>query len=63
MDKPRFIGAAIGFVLSLIFIVFNWKIMISVAGLSLAGYLIGIYFESRREIKEKFRELISLLFR
>lgn len=61
--KPRMIGALIGFALSLLFIIFNWKVVISLAGLSLAGYIIGLYLESGREIRDKFKELFSLLFR
>lgn len=61
--KPRILGALIGFGLSLLFIIFNWKVVISLTGLSLAGYILGLYLESGQEIRKKFKELFSLLFR
>ncbi len=61
--KPRTVGAIIGFALSLLFIIFNWKVVISLTGLSLAGYILGLYLESGQEIRKKFKELFSLLFR
>ena len=61
--KPRVFGAFFGFVLSLLLVIFNWKVMLVVFGLTCCGYLIGLYLESGREIKAKIRELLSLFFR
>ena len=60
--NTRFVGALIGFVIALLFIFFNWKMVLLILGLSLLGYLIGMYLEAGRQVKEKIRELFSLFF-
>ncbi|MBS3788915.1 DUF2273 domain-containing protein [Candidatus Bipolaricaulota bacterium] len=58
----RFIGALVGFVVALLFIFFPWQRVLLILGLSLLGYLIGMYLEAGRQIKQKLRELFSLFF-
>ncbi len=58
----RFIGALVGFVVALLFIFFNWKIVLLILGLSSLGYLTGMYLEAGRQVKQKLRELFSLFF-
>jgi uncharacterized membrane protein len=60
--NTRYVGALIGFVIALLFIFFNWKMVLLILGLSLLGYLIGMYLEAGRQVKEKIRELFSLFF-
>ena len=60
--NTRMIGALIGFVVALLFIFFNWKVVLLILGLSLLGYLIGMYLEAGRQVKQKLRELFSLFF-
>lgn len=58
----RFVGAAAGFVVALLFIFFNWKIVLLILGLSLLGYVVGLYMEAGKQVKRKLRELFSLFF-
>lgn len=60
--NTRFIGALVGFIVSLLFIFFNWKLVLLILGLSLLGYVIGLYLEAGRQVKQKLRELFSLFF-
>ncbi|MBS3736943.1 MAG: hypothetical protein V5A77_08315 [Candidatus Bipolaricaulota bacterium] len=60
--NTRFIGALVGFVVALLFIFFNWKLVLLILGLSLLGYVIGMYLEAGRQVKQKLRELFSLFF-
>lgn len=60
--NTRFIGALVGFVVALLFIFFNWKIVLLILGLSALGYVIGMYLEAGRQVKQKLRELFSLFF-
>jgi uncharacterized membrane protein len=60
--NTRLIGALIGFLVALLFIFFNWKMVLLILGLSLLGYLVGMYLEAGRQVKEKLRELFSLFF-
>ena len=61
--NARLIGALIGFVVALLFIFFNWKIVLLILGFSFLGYLIGMYLEAGRQVKQKLKELFSLFFR
>lgn len=60
--NTRFIGALVGFVVALLFIFFPWQIVLLILGLSLLGYLTGMYLEAGRQVKQKLRELFSLFF-
>jgi len=60
--NTRLIGALIGFLVALLFIFFNWKMVLLILGLSLLGYLVGMYLEAGRQVKEKLGELFSLFF-
>ena len=61
--NTRLIGALIGFVVALLFIFFNWKLVLLILGLSLLGYVVGMYLEAGQQVKQKLRELFSLFFR
>jgi len=61
--RPRLIGAILGFIISLLFILFHWKVVLLILGLTLVGYLVGLYFEAGTEIRRKLRELLSLFLR
>jgi len=58
----RFVGAAAGFLVALLFIFFNWKVVLLILGLSFLGYIIGMYMEAGQQVKRKLRELFSLFF-
>ena len=60
--NTRLIGALVGFVVALLFVFLNWKMVLLILGLSLLGYLVGMYLEAEQQVKEKLRELFSLFF-
>lgn len=57
-------GAVLGFLVSILILWpgFGWRLLI-MAIIVLIGYGIGRYLESGEEVREKLKELISLLFR
>ncbi|MBS3812328.1 MAG: hypothetical protein ACLFVS_05555 [Candidatus Acetothermia bacterium] len=60
--STRVVGALVGFVIALLFIFLNWKLVLLIIGLSLLGYLVGMYIEAGQQVKAKLRELFSLFF-
>lgn len=62
--SPRIWGAITGFIISILILWprAGWRLLV-VAVIVLIGYNVGYYLESGREIREKFKEFISLLFR
>jgi len=62
--SPRIWGAIGGFIVSILILwpSAGWRLLV-VATIVLIGYNVGYYLEAGKEVREKFRELISLLFR
>ena len=60
--NARMVGALVGFIVALLFVFFNWKVVLLVLGLSLLGYIIGLYLEAGEQVKRKLQELFSLFF-
>jgi len=60
--NARIIGSLVGFIVALFFVFFNWKVVLLVLGLSLLGYLFGLYVDAGEQVKRKLRELFSLFF-
>jgi len=62
--SPRILGAIAGLIISILILWprAGWRLLV-VAVIILIGYIVGYYLESGREVREKFREIISLLFR
>lgn len=60
--NARIIGSLVGFIVALLFVFFNWKVVILVLGLSLLGYISGLYVDAGEQVKRKLRELFSLFF-
>lgn len=60
--NARMVGALVGFIVALLFIFFNWKVVLLVLGLSLLGYIFGLYLEAGEQVKRKLQELFSLFF-
>ncbi len=58
----RTIGALVGFAVALLFIFFNWKIVLLILGLTVLGYVVGLYLEAGEQVKQKLKELFSLFF-
>lgn len=62
--SPRIWGAIGGVIISILILWphAGWRLLI-VAIIALIGYGVGYYLESGSEGRERFKELISLLFR
>ena len=60
--NARMIGAFVGFIVALLFIFFNWKVVLLILGLSSLGYAVGLYLEAGRQVKQKLKELFTLFF-
>lgn len=60
--NARVMGALVGFVIALLFIFLPWPTVLLILGLSLLGYVIGLYLEAGKQVKKKLRELFSLFF-
>jgi uncharacterized membrane protein len=61
--NPRAIGAAAGLLAGLLLILVTWKVMLILVGFALAGYLVGVYLESREDVNGRLREFFGRLFR
>ncbi|MCX6095225.1 MAG: hypothetical protein NT125_00630 [Candidatus Bipolaricaulota bacterium] len=61
--NPRAIGAAAGLLAGLLLILVTWKVMLILVGFALAGYLVGVYLESREDVNGRLREFFRRLFR
>ncbi|MFW6005994.1 MAG: hypothetical protein ACOC9A_00955 [Candidatus Bipolaricaulota bacterium] len=60
--NARVIGALVGLVIALLFIFLHWTTVLLILGLSLLGYIFGLYLEAGKQVKKKLRELFSLFF-
>ncbi|MBS3814888.1 DUF2273 domain-containing protein [Candidatus Bipolaricaulota bacterium] len=60
--NARVMGALVGLVIALLFIFLPWPTVLLILGLSLLGYICGLYLEAGKQVKEKLRELFSLFF-
>jgi uncharacterized membrane protein len=61
--NPRAIGAAAGLLAGLLLILVTWKVMLILVGFALAGYLVGVYLESREDVNGRLRDFFRRLFR
>jgi uncharacterized membrane protein len=61
--NPRAIGAAAGLLAGLLLILVTWKVMLILVGFALAGYLVGVYLESREDVNGRLREFFRRPFR
>ena len=61
--NPRAIGAAAGLLAGLLLILVTWKVMLILVGFALAGYLAGVYLESREDVNGRLREFFRRPFR
>jgi len=55
----KIIGAAVGLLGGLVFVLAGWRIGLILLGFTLAGFLVGAWLDSREDIKRRVRELIQ----
>ncbi len=58
----KIVGLAIGLLVGLLFILFGWQIVLILLGFAIAGFLIGMWLDSREDIKRRLQRLFRRLF-
>ncbi len=61
--NSRLLGLLGGLLAGLLLVLVGWKILLILLGFALAGYAIGVYFESGTNITTQVRDLIARFFR
>ncbi len=58
----KIIGVAVSLLVGLLFILVGWRIVLILLGFAVVGFLIGMWLDSREDIKRKLRRLIERIF-
>jgi uncharacterized membrane protein len=58
----KVVGVAIGLLVGLLFVLVGWRIVLILLGFTVAGFLIGMWLDSREDVKSRLRSLIKRLF-
>jgi len=61
--SPRSVGAAVGLLAGILLLVGGWRAFLILLGFGLAGYIVGLLFESRRGLAVRMKGAIARLFR
>ncbi len=61
--NSRLLGLLGGLLAGLLLVLVGWKILLILLGFALAGYAIGVYFESGTNITTQVRDLVARFFR
>ena len=62
MLTARFLGLIIGFLAGLMFIIAGWRAFLILIAFSVAGYLVGAWWESEEGMGERLHDLYQRLF-
>lgn len=60
--NAKIIGVAVGLLVGLLFVLVGWRIVLILLGFAVAGFLIGMWLDSREDIKRRLRGMIERLF-
>jgi len=60
--NSKLLGLLGGLLAGLLLVLVGWKILFILLGFALAGFLIGVYFESGTNIIDQVRDLIARFF-
>jgi len=60
--NAKIIGVMIGLLVGLLFVLVGWRIVLILLGFAVAGFLIGMWLDSREDVKRRLRRLIQRLF-
>ena len=60
--NAKIIGVAVGLLVGLLFVLVGWRIVLILLGFAIAGFLIGMWLDSREDIKRRLRGMIERLF-
>ena len=62
MPNAKILGVVIGLVVGLLFVLVGWRIVLILLGFTVAGFVIGMWLDSREDVKRQLRKLIQRLF-
>jgi len=60
--NAKIIGVVIGLVVGLLFVLVGWRIVLILLGFTVVGFLVGMWLDSREDVKRRLRRLIQRLF-
>jgi len=60
--NAKVIGVTIGLLVGLLFVLVGWRIVLILLGFAVAGFLIGMWLDSREDVKRRLRKLVQRLF-
>jgi uncharacterized membrane protein len=60
--NAKIVGVAVGLLVGLLFVLVGWRIVLILLGFAVAGFLIGMWLDSREDIKRRLRRMIERLF-
>ena len=60
--NAKIIGVVIGLVVGLLFVLVGWRIVLILLGFAVVGFVIGMWLDSREDVKRRLRKLIQRLF-
>jgi len=63
MWNVKLLGLFAGLLAGLLLVLVGWKILLILLAFALAGYLVGVYLESREDVIRRLQELFQRMFR
>ena len=63
MWNIKLLGLFGGLLAGLLLVLVGWKILLILVAFAFAGYLVGVYLESREDVIRRLQELFQRLFR
>ena len=63
MWNVKLLGLFVGLLAGLLLVLVGWKILLILLAFALAGYLVGVYLESREDVIGRLQELFQRMFR
>jgi len=60
--SAKVVGVAVGLVIGLLFVLVGWRIVLILFGFAVGGFLVGLWLDSRDDIKRRLRSVTRRLF-
>ena len=60
--NAKIIGVAIGLLVGLLFVLVGWRIVLILLGFAAAGFVVGMWLDSREDVKRRLKRLFQRLF-
>jgi len=58
----KIVGVVIGLLVGLLFVLVGWRVVLILLGFAVAGFLIGMWLDSREDVKRRLRRIFQRLF-